>query len=102
MICTLTARRLKAGEEEAFRATFTKTEEGIPAEVNQRRKKVYVTRDVTDPDVLLTFGFFDRTIDELGGSTRATAATTRSPGSPPTSSRCSSTGSYEVVEEINP
>lgn len=65
MICTLTARRLKPGSFDAFRAQFDTIEAATPPEILRRWTNVYVTQDVTDPDVALTFGFFDGTLDEL-------------------------------------
>ena len=65
MICTLTARRLNPGQAADFKVAFERAGEVAPEEVMKRWKKVYVCRDVTDPDVVLTFGLFDGTVDEL-------------------------------------
>lgn len=63
MICTLTARRLKPGAYDAFRAAWDPRD--APAEVMERWTRVYQVRDVTDPDVVISFGFFDGTLEEL-------------------------------------
>ena len=65
MICTLTARRIKAGAGEDFRAAFESAVEGTPEEILKRWMQVYVCRDVTDENVILSFGFFDGSVEEL-------------------------------------
>jgi hypothetical protein len=100
MICTLTARRLKPGTFDAFRAEFESMGEKIPEEILRRWKNVYVTRDVTDPDVALTFGFFDGTLEELREIQDV------DPGPPDAVAgfvdEVLLDGSYEVVAEITP
>jgi hypothetical protein len=64
MICTLTARRLKPGAYDDFRAAWD------PGELAEREEfarwnPIYHVRDVADPDVVISFGFFDGTLDEL-------------------------------------
>jgi hypothetical protein len=59
MICTLTARRLKPGAYEEFRAAWDIG--GRPSGWTH----VYHCRDVEDPDVVLSFGLFDGSLDEL-------------------------------------
>ena len=63
MICTLTAGRLKPGAYDAFREAWDPGD--APAEVIGRWKQVYHARDVTDPDVVISFGMFDGSLDEL-------------------------------------
>ena len=63
MICTLTARRLNPGAYDEFRAawdaTYTTHDEVV------RWSHIYHARDLTDPDVVVSFGLFDGTADEL-------------------------------------
>ncbi len=98
MICTLTARRLKPGSYEAFRAAWDPAD--APPEVIGRWRRIYHARDVDDEDVVLSFGLFDGTLDELrelqgqagrGGQVDRIA---------PLVEEVLLDGSYEVVEEI--
>ena len=104
MICTLTARRLKPGGFDAFRAAFEKAGvEDVPEEIIKRWSRVYVCRDVTDEDVALTFGFFDGTLDELREIQQA--GSERGPQSSEVASHVEEIlldGSYEVREELTP
>ncbi len=63
MICTLTARRLKAGSFEQFRAAWEPTRAN--AESLRQWSHIYHCRDVADPDVVISFGLFDGTLEEL-------------------------------------
>jgi hypothetical protein len=65
MICTLTARRLKPGATGDFKAAFEQAAGKMPDDMKGRWTTVYVCRDVTDDHVLLTFGLFNGTVDEL-------------------------------------
>ncbi|HMJ04535.1 MAG TPA: hypothetical protein VK506_16455 [Conexibacter sp.] len=100
MICTLTARRLKPGAYDAFRAAWDPGDP--PPEVIGRWKQVYHTRDVADPDVVISFGMFDGSLDELR-EIQAQAG-----GGPPAErvgehvEEVLLDGSYEVVEALVP
>ena len=61
MICTLTARRLKPGAYDAFREAW----DPGGAEVIERWRPIYHVRDVNDQDVVISFGFFDGSKEEL-------------------------------------
>lgn len=63
MICTLTARRLKPGAYDSFRAAWDPGD--TAPEVFERWNPVYHVRDVSDPDVVISFGFFNGSLDEL-------------------------------------
>jgi hypothetical protein len=63
MICTLTARRLKPGAYDAFRAAWDPGE--AAPEVVARWDPIYHVRDVSDPDVVISFGFFNGSLEEL-------------------------------------
>jgi hypothetical protein len=64
MICTLTARRLAPGSHDQFREIWEGEEKAHP-EIASRWNPVYVTRSVEDDNVVLTFGFFDGSLEEL-------------------------------------
>lgn len=102
MLCTLTARRLTPGAFEEFHSVFEKAGEATPSEVMKRWKKVYVCRDVADEDVVLTFGLFDGTLEEL----REIQATAPPPASSEAATKLIADvlldGSYEVLQEITP
>lgn len=63
MICTLTARRLKPGAYDAFRAAWDPGD--ATPEVIERWNPIYHVRDVSDPDVVISFGFFNGSMQEL-------------------------------------
>ena len=69
MICTLTARRLKPGSYDAFRAAWVGADEDRP-ELAGKWNPVYMTRDVNDENVVVAFGFFNGSLDELRGAQR--------------------------------
>jgi hypothetical protein len=103
MICTLTARRLEPGQAAAFKVAFERAGQDAPEEVMKRWKKIYICRDVTDPDVVLTFGLFDGTVDELralqsemGGEEQRVAEFDQYVA------EVLLDGSYDVIEEIEP
>jgi hypothetical protein len=102
VICTLTARRLNTGAADNFHAAFESIVESFPEEVNTRWKRVYVCRDVNDENVLLTFGFFDGTLEEL----REIQTRTDRDGFVKRLSQHVEDvlldGSYEVIDEITP
>lgn len=65
MICALTARRIADGKTEEFLDAFTGGADEMPDEIRERFKGVYACRDVVDPNVILTFGLFNGTLDEF-------------------------------------
>jgi hypothetical protein len=67
MICTLTARRLKPGSFEDFRAAWVGADEEQP-EIAGKWNPVYLTRDAQDENVILAFGMFNGTLEELRGA----------------------------------
>ncbi len=68
MLCALTVRNLKPGTMEQFKEAF------IPDDVSDVPagwKKFYAVQNVADPNQVITFGFFDGTLDELRASQQA-------------------------------
>lgn len=99
MICTLTARRLKPGAGDEFVAAF----EASASEVDERWTRVYACRDVADENVILTFGFFDGTLDELRQIQARYREEASAAGAFQTSPLIDSVlldGSFEVLKEI--
>jgi heme-degrading monooxygenase HmoA len=63
MICALSVRKLKPGTFEEFREKFMGlTDLSNPPEGMVRFNML---RSTADPDEVITFGFFDSTVDEL-------------------------------------
>jgi hypothetical protein len=73
MYCALTVRKLKPGTMEQFKEAFIPNfkEAFIPNDEMQAPpgwKRFYAVRNVADENEVITFGFFDGTLDELRGS----------------------------------
>jgi heme-degrading monooxygenase HmoA len=62
MLCALTVRKLKPGAMEQFRDAFVPDDE---MEAPPGWKRFYALRNVADENEIVTFGFFDGTLDEL-------------------------------------
>ncbi len=96
MICTLTARRLNAGAYDDFRAAWDATYAGN--DELRRWSQVYHARDLTDPTIIVSFGLFDGTADEL----RAAQARMSGDGTDLIAPHVAAVlldGSYEVLAE---
>jgi hypothetical protein len=102
MIVTLTTRRLRDGAEEEFRAAFEGAVDTMPEEVVKRWSRVFVCRDVRDPNVVLTFGLFEGTIEELRELQGQPEREAQLDAIGPTVDEVLLDGSYEVVREITP
>lgn len=102
MICTLTARKLKPGQADEFARTFDSSTAEISEELRDRWNHVYICRDVNDYDTLLSFGFFDGTLDELRAAQEESGRnhTVESAGDLVESILLD--GSFEVIAEIQP
>jgi hypothetical protein len=65
MLCALTVRKLKPGTMEQFKQAF------IPddmTDVPAGWKRFYAVQNVNDENEIITFGFFDGTLEELRAS----------------------------------
>jgi len=100
MICTLTARRLKPGAYDDFRRAWGGGEEGRPPGT-ERWRRVYHCRDVEDENVVVSFGFFDGTQDELRDAQAALGREGQVSDIEPHVEEVLLDGSYEVVEELS-
>lgn len=62
MLCALTVRKLKPGAAEDFKKAFFPPEEAEPP---PGWKRFYALRNARDEDEIITFGFFDGTLEEM-------------------------------------
>jgi heme-degrading monooxygenase HmoA len=62
MLCALTVRKLKPGTMEDFKAAFMPPGD---MEAPPGWKRFYAVRNVADENEIITFGFFDGTLEEL-------------------------------------
>lgn len=100
MICTLTARRLAPGAFEQFRDAWGPRDR--PPEGAERWNPVYVCRDVDDENVVLTFGMFQGSLDELRAAQRDFDYDAQVQRVGQYVEDVLFDGAFEVVEEIHP
>ena len=100
MICTLTARRLKPGAYDAFRSQWARGAQEPPPEVREHWRRIYHVRDVADENVVISFGFFDGTVDELREVQKRLGRDEQVQAMAPHVEEVLLDGAYEVVEEI--
>jgi heme-degrading monooxygenase HmoA len=62
MLCAMTQRKLKPGTYEDFRDAFVP---GDTVEAPEGWTRFYALRSVADENEVITFGFFDGTLEEL-------------------------------------
>ena len=62
MLCALTVRKLKPGAMEDFKQAFVPPEDTEPP---PGWKRFYALRGVEDENEIITFGFFDGTLEEM-------------------------------------
>jgi heme-degrading monooxygenase HmoA len=62
MLCALTVRKLKPGSMEDFKRAFIPNDD---MEAPAGWKRFYAVRNVDDENEVITFGFFDGTLEEL-------------------------------------
>jgi len=99
MICTFTARRLKTGAYDAFRAAWDPRTSGDEL---RGWTHIYHARDVADPDVVISFGLFDGSLDELREAQARLGRTSQVGRVQEHVQDVLLDGSYEVVEELVP
>ncbi len=98
MICTFTARRLEPGSYDDFRAAW----QPPSSQALSRWKRIYHARDVDDPDVVISFGLFDGTVEQLREAQAALGRQPQLDRVEPHIQQVLLDGSYEVVEELEP
>jgi hypothetical protein len=99
MIVTFTARHLKSGSYDAFRAAW---DPSAAPEALRRWTHIYHARDVADPDVVISFGLFDGSLDELREAQGQLGRQSQVDRVDPHVEETLLDGSYEVVEELTP
>jgi len=98
MICTLTARRLKPGAYAAFRKAWDPGD--ASPEVIERWHPIYHVRDVSDPDVVISFGFFNGSQEELSEVQAQAGRDDQVARIAETVDEVLLDGAYEVVEQL--
>ncbi len=96
MICTLTARRLKPGAYDAFREAWDPGD----GEVIERWRPIYHARDVNDPDVVISLGFFKGSQEELRNVQARAGRDDQVARIQATVEEVLLDGAYEVVEQL--
>jgi hypothetical protein len=100
VICTLTARRLKPGAYREFREAWDPTR--VDREALRQWTQVYHCRDVSDPDVVISFGLFDGSLEELREAQARLGREAQVDRVEPQVEAVLLDGSFEVVEEFSP
>ena len=96
MLCALTHRRLKPGAYERFRAAW-QPETWPPGWV-----RAYHVRNVDDEDEVISFGFFDGTLEELRARQSAEDYAAMRGRTAPLVASVGVDGVFEVIEEVTP
>ncbi|HEY2602173.1 MAG TPA: hypothetical protein VGI67_11495 [Thermoleophilaceae bacterium] len=97
MLCAHTVRRLKPDSFDEFKAGF-----GPPDEAAQQGwVRFHMLRDVNDPDQVVTFGFFDGTLEELNESQHSHAYDDRVKDVAPLVEEVVANGIYEIVVSMS-
>ena len=93
MLCAHTVRRLKPGAYDQFRETF-----GPPEDAPAGWVRFHMLRNVNDENEVVTFGFFDGTLDELNASQGRHDYQSRVDDIAPLVESVVSNGIFEIVE----
>jgi hypothetical protein len=96
MLCALTVRKLKPGTMEDFKAAFM-PEGDIDAPAGWKR--FYAIRNVADENEIVTFGFFDGTLEELRAGQDDSEYGDRRTAADEYVESVGADGIFEVVEE---
>jgi heme-degrading monooxygenase HmoA len=97
MLCALTVRKLKPGTMEQFRQAFIPSDD---IEVPAGWKRFYALQNVGDENEVITFGFFDGTLEELrAGQRESSDYDTRRAAVDELVESVGADGVFEVVEE---
>ncbi|MGH2961897.1 MAG: hypothetical protein ACRDVF_17730 [Microbacterium sp.] len=96
MLCALTVRKLKPGTAEDFMRTFVPDDD---ADVPAGWKRFYAIRSVGDENEVITFGFFDGTLEELRAGQESGEYDERRAAADEFVESLGADGIYEVVEE---
>jgi heme-degrading monooxygenase HmoA len=96
MLCAMTQRKLKPGSFDDFRAAFVPGDE---MEAPPGWKKFYAVRSVADENEVITFGFFDGSLDELKESQQTGEYDERRAAADQFVESVGVDGLFEVIEE---
>jgi hypothetical protein len=92
----LAARRLKPGSYEAFRSAWD------PGQPPEGCTRIYHCRDVEDPDVIISFGLFDGTLEGLRQAQARLGRQSQVDRIGPHVQDVLLDGSYEIAEQLTP
>lgn len=96
MLCALTVRKLKPGAMEDFKQAFMPPEDVEPP---PGWKRFYALRGVNDENEIITFGFFDGTLEEMMANKDENEYDERRAASEQFVESVGADGVFEVVEE---
>jgi len=98
MLCALSVRKLKPGAYDDFRRAWE------PDEFPSTLQRAYHVRDVSDPDLVISFGFLDGEASDLDTIRQEIAGgePDRQSAMAPYVDELIVDGLYEVVEEVVP
>ncbi len=96
MVCAMSVRRLKPGSYDAFREAWE------PKPMPASLLRAYHARNTEDENVVLSFGLFDGTIDELRSAIGETDEAGRQEAIAEHVESTSVDGLFEVVDEVTP
>jgi heme-degrading monooxygenase HmoA len=95
MLVALTVRKLKPGSEDDFRKAFTPKDEEFPP----GWKRFYAIRNLSDENEVVTFGFFDGTLEEMRASMSEGDYDERRAAADEFVESVGADGVYEILEE---
>lgn len=96
MLCALTVRKLKPGSMEDFRKAFVPGEDVEPP---PGWKRFYALRSVADENEIITFGFFDGTLEEMRANQSDNEYDERRAAADQYVESVGTDGVFEIVEE---
>ena len=96
MLCALTVRKLKPGAMEDFKAAFVPSEEMEPP---PGWKRFYAVRNVAEENEVITFGFFDGTLEQMRANQADNEYDERRAAAEEFVESVGTDGVFEVVEE---
>jgi hypothetical protein len=96
MLCAHTVRRLKPGTYDQFSKAFMPQAEEAPA----GWVRFHMLRGLGDPDEVVTFGFFDGTLEQLERSQDEADYRSRRDAIDPFVDAVIANGVYEIVETL--
>lgn len=96
MICALTVRKLKPGTFDQFQETFM---EGFDENAPEGVVRFNMLRNADDPDEVISFGFFDGSVEQLREMAAKGGYEEQRERIAPLIESVGADGVYEIVEE---